>query len=256
MHYDPLKDKLAVYVELFPAFRNLFYFMLDVLLLRQRYIKREINRYFDDGFSFFDAGAGFCQYSDYILTKYPAATVRAVDLKTDYLRNYASVAGNRFLYSYADLQEYIPPEKYDMAVAIDILEHIQNDNAVLRNLHNSLKDKGVLIISTPSDLDEAAKFTSEHVRPGYNKKKLEEKLISNGFKILSSVYSYGFWGAISWKLLIKFPLTLYNRNKIFAVLLPIYYAIVFVPAQIMMLLDLAFYNPQGTGIIITARKKH
>ena len=38
-----------------------------------------------------------------------------------------------------------------------------------------MADEGILIISTPSDRNEAAKFTEEHIRPGYNKKELEDK---------------------------------------------------------------------------------
>lgn len=256
MQYDPVKDRFATYVSIFPGFRCLFYKLLDAILLRQAYVKKAINRHFRDGNLFYDAGAGFCQYSDYVLRKYPAAEVFAVDLKTQYLESYAHVADNRFSFHSADLQTYKPQRQYHMAIAIDILEHIEDDLSTLKNFHAALVEGGTLIISTPSDLDEAAKFTEEHVRPGYNKLELEQKLENCGFEALSSRYSYGFWGALSWRLLLKYPLKMYSQSRYSMPLIAVYYLLVFIPARLMMLMDLTGVNNSGTGIIIEARKKH
>ncbi|HOT40487.1 MAG TPA: hypothetical protein PKV08_04640, partial [Candidatus Syntrophosphaera thermopropionivorans] len=75
MEYEPLKDRVANLIRIFPSLREKFYCLLDLLLLRQRYVKREINRLFkpEDRFLYYDAGAGFCQYSCYVLKKYPSA---------------------------------------------------------------------------------------------------------------------------------------------------------------------------------------
>lgn len=254
MQYDPIKDKLATYLSIFTMFRTVFYHILDQLLLRQRYVKREIKRYFRDGFAFYDAGAGFCQYSDFVLKQYPEAEVFACDLKTDYLQSYAAIASERFNYQSADLQSYLTSKQYNMAIAVDILEHIKDDRAALRNLHRALSDNGILIISTPSDMDEAAAFTAEHVRPGYNKVELERKIIDSGFEILSSNFSYGFWGALSWKLMMKLPLSMYGMHKALCLLWPLYYGIIYLPAQLLMFIDMHIYNPRGTGIILVARK--
>ncbi|MCK9556862.1 MAG: methyltransferase domain-containing protein [Candidatus Cloacimonetes bacterium] len=256
MQYDPIKDKLATYVSIFPVLRKLFYHILDQLLLRQRYVKREIKRYFRDGFSFYDAGAGFCQYSDFVLKAYPKAEVFACDIKSDYIESYAAIASDHFSFDCADLQCFVPPKHYNLAIAIDILEHIEDDISVLQNLHSALFSDGILIISTPSDMDEAAAFAAEHVRPGYRKADLEQKLIDTGFEIVSSRFSYGFWGAISWNLMIKTPLSLYARHKLLCLLWPLYYAVIFLPAQLFMLLDMLQDNPRGTGIILVARKKN
>jgi SAM-dependent methyltransferase len=256
MQYDPIKDRFATYVAIFPTFRKVFYHILDLLLLRQRYVKHAISQHFRDGDSFYDAGAGFCQYSDFVLKRYPRARVLASDLKTSYLESFAAIAGERFSYQSADLQSFVPIDKYQMAIAIDILEHIEDDFSTLKNFHRALSDDGILIISTPSDMDEAAKFTEEHVRPGYNKQELETKLEQSGFRIISSRFSYGFWGALSWRMMLKVPLSLYAKNKFNLLLWPLYYLIIFIPAQLMMQLDRVLNNPRGTGIIIVAGKKN
>lgn len=257
MEYDPLKDKVESYISIFPGLRSLFYKVMDLILLRQSYVKKEICNWFPEkeGAGFYDAGAGFCQYSWFVLNHWPAARVFATDLKADYLQSFANSLGEniaaRFRYQSADLQKFSPDKKYDMAIAIDIMEHIKDDVAVLKNFHEALVPGGILIISTPSDTDEAAKFTAEHVRPGYQKRELEEKLINNGFRIEKSIYSYGKYGRAAWKLLIKIPLKIYSR-KLYPLLL-VYLPVVLPLARLLMKLDMAVPNRTGTGIIVVAR---
>ncbi|MDD3562381.1 MAG: class I SAM-dependent methyltransferase [Candidatus Cloacimonetes bacterium] len=255
MHYNPIKDSLAERIKLFPALRRLFYRALDLLLLRQRYVKAEIERYFRDGMRFYDAGAGFCQYSDFVLKNYPNSRVLATDLKTEYLRQYSFTSGPRFSYMNGDLQVFRPKHQYDMAIAIDILEHIEDDVAVIKNIHSSLSNEGIFIISTPSRSDPAAHFTAEHVRPGYDKGELEKKLLDSGFEIVSSAYSYGFFGALSWRLMIKYPLMLWGKTKLWAPIIALWYFLLLPVSELLMRLDMLRTNSSGTGIIIVARKK-
>lgn len=255
MQYDPIKDRLAEGIKYFPGLRQVLYKALDLLLLRQRYVKAAIKHYFYDGMRFYDAGAGFCQYSDFVLKNYPSSKVLATDLKTDYLRQYSFAAGPRFSYMGADLQLFRPKHQYDMAIAIDILEHIEDDLSVMQNIHSSLSPEGIFIVSTPSDTDPAAKFTAEHVRPGYDKQALEAKLVQSGFEILSSVYNYGFFGALSWKLMIKFPLILWRKSKLWTPVIALWYLLLLPVSELFMRLDMRSANHSGTGIIIVARKK-
>lgn len=260
MQYDPVKDRAARLIKALPAARILFYRMLDLLLLRGRYVKRALRR---RGAAFgqlryYDAGAGFCQYSWYVLKCFPAAHVLATDLKREYLEDFAAFARlrfpRRFTWQVADLQSYVPEGKFHVITAIDILEHIPDDAAVLRNFHSCLEEGGSLIISTPSVLDIAARFTAEHVRPGYNKTQLEELLESCGFKLEESIYSYGKWGALAWRLLMKYPLALLGKSALWAIFLPLYYLPVLPLGELLMRLDLRARNAKGTGIFIVARK--
>ncbi|MCB5263022.1 MAG: methyltransferase [Candidatus Cloacimonetes bacterium] len=255
MQYDPIKDRLAESIKSFPALRRYFYQALDLLLLRQRYVKAAIKHHFSDGMRFYDAGAGFCQYSDFVLKNYPNSRVLATDLKTDYLRQYSFAVGPHFSFKSADLQVFRPRHRYNMAIAIDILEHIEDDVSVLKNIHSALVPQGILIISTPSDTDPAAKFTAEHVRPGYDKSELEAKLLASGFEILCSKYSYGFFGALSWRLMIKYPLTLWGKSKLWAPVLALWYLLLLPASQLLMKMDMLITNPSGTGIIIVASRK-
>ncbi len=260
MEYDPIKDQAAKLQRSWPPAREIFYRALDLLLLRQRYVKRCLESYFgpDDAFRHYDAGAGFCQYSWHVLKNHLRAKVFATDLKRDYLADFSLYAKQRFpgrfSWQAADLQDFIPRNSYDLVTAIDILEHIPDDLAALKNFHTAMANKAILIISTPSDTDEAAKFTGEHVRPGYNKAELEEKLRTCGFEILESLYSYGTWGSLAWRLLIRQPLSLLGKSKLFLAILPLWYLLILPLAEILMRLDLKTINKTGTGIMVVAQK--
>jgi SAM-dependent methyltransferase len=261
MHYDPVKDFFMQTVKMFPPVRKIFFALLDMLFLRNWYVRKQIKKYFkkEDALSFYDAGAGFCQYSDYILSKWQNSTAFALDLKGDYLELYAKYAENkypkRFTWTKADLVNYLPETKFNLIAAIDILEHIENDEQVIRNFYSCLQNGGKLIISTPSDLDEASKFTEEHVRPGYSKDNLINILEKNGLSVNYSGYSYGKWGALSWKIGIKLPLGLVNFSKLLLLLLPIYYILSYPFICILMWVDINSMNYSGNGIIIVAEKK-
>ncbi|MDD3097414.1 MAG: class I SAM-dependent methyltransferase [Candidatus Cloacimonetes bacterium] len=254
MQYDPIKDKAAALISIFPMLRKFFYAAMNMLLLRQRYVFREIRQYAKDDLKFYDAGAGFCQYSHYVLKHYPQARVFATDLKADYLSSFAHQTPERFSYQSADLQYFTPKYHYDMAIAIDILEHIEQDVSAIRNISKALKSGGIFIVSTPSDTDEAARFTGEHVRPGYNKAELESKLINCDFNILKSTYTYGRFGALSWRLMLKYPLQWLSKGKAFVIFLPFWYLGIYPISELLMRLDMSISKNSGTGILIVAKK--
>jgi len=258
MQYDKTKDNFAGAIDKFPLLRKLFYTALDMLLLRQWYVKTKIRKHFPKNkpVRFYDAGAGFGQYSYFILKCFKNSTVHAVDLKRDYMESFARYASKHgwqdFTAKQADLTAYVPKEKFDLIVAIDILEHIEDDVQVLKNFRKVLGANGKLIISSPSNFDESAKFTEEHVRPGYSKEGIISKLEKAGFRIVSFEHTYGKFGQAYWKLCLKYPLLLINRSKLFLVILPFYYLVFYPISLIFMLLDLKVKNKVGTGIIVVA----
>ncbi len=260
MQYDPVKNKIFRMIRRYSFLRKLFFVSLDLLFLRQWYVKREISRIMkpSTAFRFYDAGAGFCQYSDYILSAWKRSSVLALDLKDDYLKDYDSYARKayprRFEYVTSDLVEFVPEGPVDLIAAIDILEHIENDIQVMRNFHSCLTPSGKLVISTPSDKDEAARFTEEHVRPGYSKSEIIAKLTQSGFQIDRFCYSYGPWGKAAWQLAIKQPLQMLSHSYFCVIILPIYYICLYPLIYLFMKIDITKDNQIGNGIVIVAKK--
>jgi hypothetical protein len=102
--------------------------------------------------------------------------------------------------------------------------------------------------------DEDASFIEEHIRHGYSQDEIKSKLEEAGFEDITFKYTYGKFGSLSWKLMIKFPILLLGKSFIFVVLLPLYYLFVLMPGFLLMWLDGRVENKSGTGLLVKARK--
>jgi len=89
--------------------------------------------------------------------------------------------------------EHLPPEidrqTFDLITLFDVLEHTEDDIAVLRNLNNHLRNKGFLFISVPAFqwMWGTQDVISHHYRR-YTLKNLRCKIEKAGFKTIYSTY--------------------------------------------------------------------
>lgn len=269
MKYDPIKRSLGNVFNTSPFLRVLFYKMLDVLLLRTWHIKREIRKVQDllpRNAEILDAGSGFGQYSHYLAKKFPQSHITGVDVKEEQIEDCNNFFGRlglsgRVNFQVADLTKFREEGKYSLVLSVDVMEHILEDVEVFKNFSFSMKNGGILLISTPSDQggsdvhdDDDSSFIEEHVRDGYNIDDITAKLKSSGFSEVHARYSYGTPGGISWRLSMKYPITLLNISKLFFILMPFYYLITFPFCLILNFLDVRMDHAKGTGLIVKAVK--
>jgi len=171
----------------------------------------------------------------------------------------------RVKFELTDLTQFREDEKYDLVLSVDVMEHIEEDVQVFRNFYASMRNGGMLLISTPSDQGGSDShdheheegvhgFIDEHVRDGYNIDEIKTKLKSAGFSKVEARYSYGVPGKISWKLSMKYPILMLGVSKIFFVILPFYYLLVFPFALVLNFLDIGIKHRTGTGLIVKAWK--
>jgi SAM-dependent methyltransferase len=269
MKYDPVKDIFAKTVRNRPFLRIIFYKILGIMFLREWHVRRELRKRLTDGrkeIDVYDAGSGFGQYSYYITTHFPAASIFAVDVKEDQIedctRFFQSRGLNRCSFSREDLTKIQHDNRFDFILSVDVMEHIADDVAVFKNFYCALRSNGVLFINTPSNLGgsdahspEDAGFIEEHARNGYGAEEIRTKLESAGFTVETITYTYGTWGNLSWRFGIKYPMKMLNVSKLFFVVLPFYYVVVFPFVLVMMWLDYVATNTSGTGLNVVARKK-
>jgi SAM-dependent methyltransferase len=170
-------------------------------------------------------------------------------------------SGEQVKFVVGDLTQFEHPNKYDLALSVDVMEHILEDVQVFKNIYASLKQGGMLLISTPSDQggsdvhgDGEASFIEEHVRDGYNIKEIEDKLRSAGFSKVEARYQYGTPGKISWRLSMKYPILMLGVTKLFFIILPVYYIITYPIAYLLNWCDVMFTHKTGTGLIVKAWK--
>jgi len=273
MQYDPIKRSLGKLFNQTPALRVLFYKLLDLLLLRAWYIKRELRikeQKSKAPLHVLDAGSGFGQYDHYMSSVGKNWTITGVDVKDEQIEDcnafFSKIGrGERVQFEVADLTKFIRIEQYDLILSVDVMEHILEDELVFSNFYQSMKKGGTLLVSTPSDQggsdsdhhheeDGVHGFIDEHVRDGYNADDIREKLTKVGFVNIKTKYTYGKAGSISWRLSMKYPIKMLNISKAFFILLPAYYILTYPIAYLLNWFDILGNHKKGTGLMVVAEK--
>lgn len=271
MRYDPVKEKIGRIVGTSVWLRVLFYRLLDILLLRTWHVRKAVRLFADEKrkseISVLDAGSGFGQYVWRIHRLNPGWKITGVDLKEEQRSDcttffHKAGAGDAVSFETADLTSFARPESYNLILSVDVMEHIEDDRAVFRNLFRSLLPGGWLIISTPSDQGGSDvhhegdhSFIEEHVRDGYSITEISGKLSEAGFTSVIPRYTYGIPGSIAWKLTMKIPVTLLNFSWLTAPLLLPWYMLVIIPSLILNYADTRIRHRTGTGLLVIAKKE-
>jgi 2-polyprenyl-3-methyl-5-hydroxy-6-metoxy-1,4-benzoquinol methylase len=252
MQYDPIKKSLGNVFNRTPFLRVMFYKLLDILLLRTWYVKKEIRKWAREenrSVTILDAGSGFGQYSFFISGMNKNWIIHSVDVKEEQIRDctdfFTRMKKKNVSFEIADLTTFVKSNTYDLILSVDVMEHILEDVEVFRNFYNSLTKNGMVLISTPSDQGgsdvhdhaEEESFIDEHVRDGYNIVEIQEKLRSAGLKLS-----------------MKYPIMMLNASRFCFILLPFYYLLLFWVALICNFTDLWTKHKSGTGLIVKAWK--
>jgi SAM-dependent methyltransferase len=269
MQYDPIK-KTAGRLFSGPLFmRKIFYFFLDILLLRSWHVRkalRGIVRKYQGDASVLDAGAGFGQYTWRMSRMNRQWKIKAVDIDREHINDnnkFFSRAGlsGKVTCETMDLTLLNETGSFDFILSVDVMEHIEEDELVFRNFFRGLKPGGSLLISTPSDKGgsdvhgkEEKSFIDEHVRDGYGIGEISQKLGRAGFNNIKASYTYGKPGSLSWRLSMKYPIRMLNFSSLFFIILPFYYLIFFPFAVLLNIFDLFIIHKSGTGLLVSASK--
>lgn len=270
MNYEPIKQILSKLFTCWPVTRKFFYALLDFFLLRTWHIKKALRKHaykikFKESVDVLDAGSGFGQYTYFMTKSFPSWKILGVDLKKDEVdscdRFFKSAGIDRVKFQEADLTNFRKKQAFDIILSVDVMEHIEDDVAVFNNFFASLKENGLLLINTPSDrggsdvhVPGQKGFIGEHVRNGYGKDEMEQKLRQAGFSKIIIRYTYGLPGNISWYLTMKFPMVCLSLSKWFFLVMPFYF-LVFLPIILLLnLTDLAMKHKLGTGLLVEASK--
>ena len=271
MKYDPIKDRLGRFFSRHPLLHRLFFGVLNLLFLRAWYVRREIRERLASVPSgtrirVLDAGTGFGQYAYFVAKNFPQATVRAVDVKQEYLNRAKHFVdqtpyANQVDWAIDDLTDLQSEGPFDLILSVDVMEHIAEDRAVFSHFKRVLSPGGHVIINTPSDLggsdvqeDDDESFIGEHVRDGYNLQALEQKLRDAGLEPVRSLYTYGEYGSTAWRWLIKRPMQMLGATWASIVILPLYYLAALPIGLFLNAKDVAHDNKTGTGVLVVARK--
>jgi SAM-dependent methyltransferase len=149
-----------------------------------------------DFLTFMDAGCGVGTLLGDIHQQYPKVKLHGVEFSkkgTETARKKNPQAKIQQL----DLAKKTLPQKFDLVVCVDVLEHIQDDQLALNHLHQMTAGYFLLVVPI-GQLFEQERIRVGHVH-GYSIIELKNKLLQAGFTVVKDMA----WG---------FPLyTLYRR---------------------------------------------
>lgn len=139
-------------------------------------------------FKVIDLGCGTGTLSVEILKRFPKAKITCVDIAENMLKIAEEKLGSGFEYINSDFNDFIFPDKYDLAVSSLALHHLANDEDkknFYNKIYNALNPEGVFInadIITGSD-----KFLQEiylekwikYMERNMSKEEIKEKWLPN-----------------------------------------------------------------------------
>jgi SAM-dependent methyltransferase len=189
-----------------------------------------------------------------------------VDVKREYLERARQFVdqtpqADQVDWALDDLTDLQSEGPFDLILAVDVMEHIPEDETVFEHFERVLRPGGHVIINTPSDLggsdvqeegDES--FIGEHVREGYGREELAEKLRGAGLEPVKGLYTYGPYGSTAWRWLIKWPMQMLGTTWASLLVLPFYYGAALPLGLLLNATDVQWDNERGTGLFMVARR--
>lgn len=153
---------------------------------RNRLIIWALGKYSPSFRSFLEIGCGTGYVLSGIAKAFPQARLQGAELFTAGLE-FAAARQPAINYMQMDARKIPFDDEFDVIGAFDVLEHIDDDERVLAQIHDALKMHGIVMLTVPqhawlwSQLDDCAC----HVRR-YSKQDLHVKVNRAGFEILRS----------------------------------------------------------------------
>ena len=216
-----------------------------------------------NGLHVLDAGCGRGDLVVNFARKYPHWQVTGIELDQERLDiakfTQEKLGLNNLRLIHGNLLESELPEKFDLLTCCDVLEHIEDDVAVMKSFFTFLKNDGKLLLTFPSSpqrkhlglvkwREERIGFSDEdygHVREGYSIEGITATLKSIGFREVSCEYTFGFWGTLSFDL---FFVIGDNKPN------PLAFLLAFPFLMLTAMLDLYFPSRQGSALLVVAKK--
>lgn len=248
-------------------FRKFYIFLTQSLLLKNSIIRREIAlccKRKSKAQHVLYAGFGLGQLLSLFARMPNKYNVLAIDKNSRMVvesSKYYRAEDIKNIYCRTDnILTFKRPETFDLCLAINLLNYIEDDTAALRNLFECLKHPGMLLIFNSSDYsDERANiinpiYNDIRYRRGYSPSELRSKLKEVGFSKVKGRYVYGRPGIMSWKLTTGFPSYWIRVSKLFYILLPLYTLICIPFVLLLNFLDITFDHKRGKCVVLKAFK--
>lgn len=155
-----------------------------------------------------DAGSGPGVFAFELGRRFAQASVLGVDTSAEAIMScehiVKKVRARNVGFQQADLDQINEKDAFDLILCIDIMEHIEDDQAALRQLYRIAAPGGVVVLHVPALYRRYPIWKKRlnfnvptHVRTGYEPHDIQEKVEEAGFLVHQSGFTYGFWETLA-----------------------------------------------------------
>lgn len=152
---------------------------------RNRIITDMVRRYFGDARAVMEVGCGTGYVLAALAKTLPQASITGSEIYTNGLGYAAKRLQNRAALFQMDATDLPFTGEFDLIAACDVLEHIEDDRRVLKEMHRALRPGGGLLLTVPQHpaLWSASDDLAFHKRR-YRRNELGDKVREAGFTVL------------------------------------------------------------------------
>jgi len=205
-----------------------------------------------------DVGCGVSYIDFWIANRFPGWKILGIDIDKDAINKSQQIKNKKFVENLDFLKINILDleiENYfDLVYSMDVLEHIYDDLGALKIIYNALKIDGYLVLHLPLNYKLNQRilpgfydyYTYDHVREEYTLDEISQKLDEVGFRIITSYYSYSFWGELAFELNYLF----WKKPKIRLLFAFIFHLI----SNLFGYIDIKNQFKSGNGIVMIVKK--
>lgn len=269
MEYEPIKSRLARIFLRSPWLKRLLFLLARQVFLRELEVRAGLTRIRRSGFRparILDAGTGYGQYALSLHRLFPEADIESVDINPECVTQLdelcADLSIGKIRARVADLLELEDRERFDLVLNVDVIEHIQDDQAVLDSFSRALRPGGLLLLHTPAVAEEMPMeqvehgeySVGEHARAGYKHSMMRERLTKAGFDSIRIRPTYGFAGGIAWRLGVRFPMWLLSHGNWALPLVLVWILVFILPVRMLNQIDLWLPRNYGGCLLVLARR--
>ena len=154
-----------------------------------------------------EVGSGIGTFTEKLISSFPNSHLTLTDISAAYIKDLKekyskdkNISVHKLDLNSKTDYESIGYNKFDSILAINVLEHIENDEFALTQLYDMLNDKGRLVILVPCHkfLYNVIDKNVGHFRR-YSKRDLEAKVGKTGFTI-EKMHYFNALGILGWYL--------------------------------------------------------
>jgi 2-polyprenyl-3-methyl-5-hydroxy-6-metoxy-1,4-benzoquinol methylase len=212
-----------------------------------------------DGCRILDVGSGHGYVLFHLARRFPTSRIHGIELdgqQVDEANRTAQALGlaPRLSFQQGTFHDLPEAPAYDLVISIDVLEHVPDDEGMLRRIATVLRPGGRLVLHVPLRHQLQKRVfpvfrnhtVDDHVRDEYLPEEIRQKVEAAGLSVQKMEAGFGFWGELSFELNNLFWGSRLVRNLT---------ALLTLPASLVMgYMDASAHLQEGNSILLIARR--